>query len=103
MLFVTDYTGINTYRINNYHLSFMQLPGSADPTQYYCMVGYTDYDNKLVLLGYYKFYRQAIDVFAQMDYKENDLMYFKKTRKDFIMPECIYDEDECISVYGSTY
>lgn len=50
-------------------------------------------------LGVYNFYRQAIDVFAQMDYYANDLLRFKSGNKIFYMPANIIDERELEAQY----
>ena len=60
-------------------------------------------ETELVHLGYYKYYKQAITIFSEMDYKNNDLMYFKETKKVYIMPENIVDPNVCISTYGGLY
>ena len=97
MLFVTDQLELGVYRICYYHLEHDK------EHNVWHMIGYDETSKQLIDLGVYNFYRQAIDVFAQMDYKENDLMYFKKQQKFFIMPPNITDERECIAIYGSTY
>lgn len=99
MLVVTTQDGLNTYRLQYFHLNKLE-------NGTYEMVGLARLnltDTELVHLGYYKFYRQAIDVFGQMDYKDNDLMYFKQFEPRFYMPENILSERVCIEIYGSTY
>ena len=51
-------------------------------------------DKEWVDLGTYNYYRQAIEVFAQMDYNDNDLMYYRTNAKVFVMPGNITDERE---------
>ena len=97
MLFVLDQAQLNVYRVRYYHLEF------DNEFKVWHMIAFDDTSERLVDLGVYNFYRQAIDVFAHMDYKENDLMYFKPQNKFFEMPPNITDERECISIYGSTY
>ena len=99
MLLVTNQNQNQTYLIEYFHLNKLE-----DNT--YEMVGLARSDLtdiKLIHLAYYKFYRQAIEVFAQMDYKDNDLMYFKEGNKIFIMPANILTENECVAIYGNTY
>lgn len=99
MLLVTTQDQTKTYLIEYFHLNKLE-----DET--YEMIGMARLnvsDTELVHLGYYKFYKQAISVFGEMDYKDNDLMYFKKTKHVYIMPENILDPQVCISVYGELY
>lgn len=56
-------------------------------------------DTDLVLLGIYNFYRQAIEVFATMDYNANDLMYYRTQKKIYQMPPNITDERELNILY----
>lgn len=97
MLFVREQSEENVYMICYYHLHYDK------EHNVWLMIGYDEKSKQLINLGVYNFYRQAIQVFAEMDYKENDLMYYKKTPKWYCMPPNITDEKECISVYGSTY
>lgn len=55
---------------------------------------------RFIDIGWYKFYRQALDVFAQLDYEQNDLMCYRKRARCFQMPEPILDERECMRRYG---
>lgn len=99
MLLVTTQNQKEQYLIEYFHLNLLE-------NKTFEMVGLARLnltETKLVHLGYYKFYRQAIDVFAQMDYKDNDLMYFKEQKKIFVMPENILDPQVCIAVYGGLY
>lgn len=65
-------------------------------------------ETKLVTLAIYSTYEQAIKVFAEMDYLDNDLMYFKETKKIYYMPANIicgkvtpiyYDYDLILPAY----
>ena len=56
-------------------------------------------EQELVDLGTYKYYRQAIEVFAIMDYNANDLMYYRTQNKCYTMPENILDERELNILY----
>lgn len=99
MLLVTTQDQSQNYLIEYFHLDTLE-------NGTYEMVGLARLnltETQLVHLGYYKFYKQAIDVFARMDYKDNDLMYFKEQKKYFVMPANILSERECIAIYGSTY
>ena len=97
MLTVINQENTNQYRIRYYHLQW------DSDINMYKMIGSDADTHELVLLGVYKFYKQAINTFALMDYKDNDLMYFKKTKKIFVMPENITDPQECIQIFGSLY
>ena len=97
MLTVINQENTNQYRIRYYYLKW------DSEISMYRMIGSDADTHELVTLGIYRFYKQAIDVFARMDYKDNDLMYFKKTKKEFYMPENIIDPQVCIQVYGNLY
>jgi len=97
MITVIAQNRVNKYRIRYFHLE----KGSED--HWWHMIGFDDTTYNLVDLGVYKFYKQAIDVFANMDYQDNDIMYYKTNNKIFQMPENIIDERECIFIYGSIY
>ena len=60
-------------------------------------------ETQIVSLGSYKYWKQAIDVFARLDYEANDLMYYRQRQKLFQMPDAIVDEQVCLQVYGSLY
>lgn len=99
MIWITTQDRLNEYRIYYYHLNTLK-----DGT--YEMVGLARLnltETKFVHLGYYKFYKQAIDVFAHIDYIDNDLTYFKENKKTYYMPENILSERVCVAIYGSTY
>lgn len=97
MIFVVTQDRKNAYLIRYFHLN------KDEETGVYEMVGFDDKTHNLVSLGIYNFYKQAIDVFAKMDYEDNDIMYYKPNNKLFEMPYNITDERECIQIYGSTY
>lgn len=97
MLNVIDQSGNNIYRIRYFYLK------EDKENECYHMIGSDDETKELVNLGDYKFYKQAIDVFAKMDYQDNDLMYYKTNKKIYTMPANITDERECIWIYGSIY
>lgn len=97
MVNVVDQTKENIYRIRYYHLKF------DSDLNVYQLIG-SDADTKeLVLLGVFNFYKQAIETFARIDYLDNDLFYFKDTKKVFEVPENITDPQVCLSIYGSLY
>lgn len=69
-------------------------------------------ETKLVQLGMYSTYKQAIDTFAEIDYQDNDLFYYKTNKKIFYMPENMvngvvtyidYNYDLIKHVYRNTY
>lgn len=94
MLNVIDQNQTNCYRIRYYYLK------EDKEHECYHMLGFDDKSHDIINLGDYKYYRQAIDVFAQMDHNDNDLIYFQKNKKLFYMPANITDERECIFIYG---
>ena len=57
----------------------------------------------IVRLGSYKYYKQAIEVFASMDYIANDIMYYRSHSQLYQLPPAIIDEQTCLQVYGSLY
>lgn len=97
MLTVIDQSQTNQYRIRYFYLN------EDKEHECYHMIGFDDDTHELVNLGDYKYYKQAIDVFASMDYQDNDLIYYKKNNKLFYMPENITDEQECLLIFGSLY
>lgn len=99
MLKVTTQDNKNVYEIYYFHLNYLQ-DGTFE------MVGLARLNvtqTQYVHLAYYKYYRQAITVFAQMDMKATDLIYFRKNKRCYVMPENILNPDVCIQIYGATY
>ncbi len=88
---------ISKYRIRYFHLQ------KDEETGFYHMIGSDAETHELVDLAVYNFYRQAIEVFAHLDYNDNDIMYYKTNKKIFQMPENITDPQECIRIYGNLY
>lgn len=96
MLTVTTQDQTTTYQIEYFHLEH------DEEHNVYQMIGLARLnvsETQLVLLGIYNFYRQAIEVFGQMDYCDNDLMYYRTHKKIFVMPENITDERELNIIY----
>lgn len=100
MIYILNQNKTNVYYIYSYYLKYneegecYELRGIARPSLK---------DIEFVILGVYKFYKQATEVFSKIDYENNDLMYYKKNKKYIELPENIIDERECISIYGSIY
>lgn len=88
---------VSKYLIRYFHLN-------QDPeTGYYHLIGFDDVTHELVDLGVFNFYRQAIEVFATVDYNDNDIMYYRTHKKVIQIPDNITDERECIFIYGNIY
>lgn len=94
MIKVVDQSQTNTYLIEYYHLDERE-----DGWHMIALARYNLEETGLVDLGTYKYYRQAIEVFAQLDYNANDLMYYRTQEKIFYMPENILDEKELNILY----
>lgn len=97
MFTVTNQAQTETYDICYFHLQY------DEDNKVYHMIGLARLnltETELVDLGVYNFYKQAIDVFARMDYQCNDLIYYKRNNKIFVMPENITDEREIKFIYG---
>lgn len=60
-------------------------------------------ETEIVTLGWYRYWKQAIEVFGSMDYQSNDLMYYRTHSSVFQLPPAIVDEQECLQIYGSLY
>lgn len=61
-------------------------------------------DTQIVSLGVYLYHSQAMDVFAQIDRLDNDLLYFRtQNKRIYWMPEAITDEREIMRLYGAIW
>lgn len=91
MILVVNQTQTEKYLIEYFHL-FHDMNYNV-----YFMIGLARLnltETKLVHLAIYSSYKQAIKVFADMNYMDNDLMYFKERKKIFYMPANIVDGQE---------
>lgn len=91
MLIVTNQSQTETHRIYYYHIVELKEYGC------WMIVGLakdTLKSNELVKLALYSDYKQAIQVFAEMDYKCNDLIYYKAHEPYYIMPENMINGQE---------
>lgn len=100
MINVIAQNGVDSWLVDWFKLQFNEETGWID---FIAMARLTVQQTEIVKLGSYKFYKQAIDVFARLDYQTNDLMYYRTQAKLFQMPEAIVDEQVCLAVYGSLY
>ena len=94
MIKVTNQSQTDTYLIEYYYLKQLE-----DGWHMIAMARYNLDEMGLVDLGTYKYYRQAIEVFATLDYNANDLMYYRTQEKIYVMPENILDERELNILY----
>lgn len=97
MIVVQNQEQTAKYLIRYYYLNYNEKESLYD------FLGFDDETKELVVLAKYNFYRQAIEVFADLDHKVNDLFYYKRKGKFYIMPENITDPQECIAIYGNLY
>lgn len=84
MIFITTQDGTEQYLIEYFHI--VEHPHY----DYYPIVGLARLNlsqTKLVELGVYAKRKQAVQVFAAIDYNDNDLFYYKSSPKYFEMPE----------------
>ena len=81
MLIVTNQCQTETRRIYYYHLEENKWYGC------YFMVGFDRDTSEVVYLAAYSDYKQAINVFAEMRYLDNDLIYYRQHDPYYIMPE----------------
>ena len=87
MLICTNQAGTAAYRLYYYHLE------KDAETERWHMVGFDRDTSNLVDLASYKYYEQAIAVFAEMVIAEGDLVYFKKRAPRYTMPPSIETEE----------
>ena len=90
---------INQQQSNTYLIEWFHLKELEDGWHMIASARLNLSDTELVDLGTYKYYRQAIEVFAQMDYESNDLIYYRTHSKVYQMPENILDERELNILY----
>lgn len=100
MIKIITQDGTATYEIEYFHIEY------NEETTMYDIIGRARFDleqTALVVLGSYTFHRQALEVFATIDYNDNDLMYYRINQKELQLPEDITDPQECMRRYGVLY
>lgn len=92
MIYIVTQDQTEGYDIYYYHIK------EDETYHFYSIVGLARLNltkTKLVTLGLYSTYKQATEVFADIDYNDNDLMYYKTNKKIFYMPVNIVNGQEC--------